>query len=100
MNVLHVPTIMKNLVLDRQIVEQGMHLVRFTHLGCFIEEEGKVIVHGHREGRMFNLNTNEVRIVLFTKGQKVESDIDLWYKRFGHVNFPANEEHCFLLAEI
>ena len=49
---------------------------------------------------MFNLNTNEVRIVLFTKGQKVESDIDLWYKRFGHVNFPANEEHCFLLAEI
>ena len=90
MNVLHVPTIMKNL--DRQIVEQGMHLVRFTHLGCFIEEEGKVIVQWHQEGRMFILNTNEVGTALFAKGQKVESDIDLWHKRFGHVNFPRLRE--------
>ena len=39
MNVLHVPTITKNLVSIGQIVDQGMQ-VRFTHLGCFIEEEG------------------------------------------------------------
>ena len=39
MNVLHVPTILKNLVSVRQIVDQGMQ-VRFTHLRCFIEEEG------------------------------------------------------------
>ena len=39
MNVLHVPTITKNLVSVGQIVYQGME-VRFTHLGCFIEEEG------------------------------------------------------------
>ena len=39
LNVLHVPTITKNLVLVGQIVDQGME-VRFTHLGCFIQEEG------------------------------------------------------------
>ena len=38
MNVLHVLTITKNLVSVGQIVDQGMQ-VRFTHLGCFIEEE-------------------------------------------------------------
>ena len=39
MNVLHVPTITKNLVSVGQILDQGMQ-VRFTHLGCFIKEEG------------------------------------------------------------
>ena len=42
MNVLHIPTITKNLVSIRQIVDQGMQ-VRFTHLWCYIKEEGKVI---------------------------------------------------------
>ena len=50
MNVLHIPTITKNLVSVRQIVDQGMQ-VRFTHLGCFIEEEGRVIAQGRRDGR-------------------------------------------------
>ena len=86
MNMLHIPTITKNLVSVGQIVDQGMQ-VRFTHLGCFIEEEGKVIAHWHQEGRMFILNTNDVGMVLFTKGQNVKSDIDLWHKLFGHVNF-------------
>ena len=50
MNVLHVSTFTKNLVSVRQIVDQGMQ-VRFTHLGCFIEEEGRVIAQGRRDGR-------------------------------------------------
>ena len=45
MNVLYVPTITKNLVSVGQIVNQRMQ-VWFTHLGCFIEEEGQVIVEG------------------------------------------------------
>ena len=36
---------------------------------------------------MFILTTNEVGSAMFVKGQKVESDIDLWHKQFGHVNF-------------
>ena len=59
MNVLHVPTITKNLVSVGQIVDQGMQ-VRFTHLGCFIEEEGQVIAQGRRDGRMFILDTNDI----------------------------------------
>ena len=87
MNVLHISTITKNLVSVGQIVDQGMQ-VRFTHLGCFIEDEGKVIAQGRREGRMFILDRNQTGTELFSKGQKVELDIDLWHKRFGHVNFP------------
>ena len=86
MNVLHVPTIMKNLVSFGQIVNQGTQ-VRFTNLGCFIEEEGQVIAQGRRDGRMFILDTNDVGTAMFAKGQKVELDIDLWHKRIGHVNY-------------
>ena len=78
MTVLHVPTITKNLVTVGQIVDQGMQ-VRFTHLGCFIEEEAQIIVQGHRDGRMFILDTNDVGTTLFVKGQKVESDIGFWH---------------------
>ena len=77
MNVLHVPTIMNNLVSVGQIVDQGME-ARFTHLGCFIEEEGRVIVQGRRDGRMFILDSTNGGIAMFVKGQKAESDINLW----------------------
>ena len=69
-----------------QIVDQGMQ-VRFTHLGCFIEEEGRVIAQGRRNGRMFILDSSDGGTAMIAKGQKVESDIDLWYKRIGHVNY-------------
>ena len=80
MNVLHVPTITKNLVSVGQIIDQGMQ-VRFTHLRCFIEEEGQVIAQGRRDLRMFILNSSYGGTAMFAKGQKVESDIDLWHKR-------------------
>ena len=72
MNVLHVPTITKNLVSVGQIVDYGMQ-VRFMHLGCFIEEEGQIIVQGRKDMRMFILDTNDVGTTLFAKGLKVES---------------------------
>ena len=59
MNMLHVSTITKNLVSVKQIVNHGMQ-VRFTHLVCFIKEEGPIIVQGRRDGRMFILDTNDV----------------------------------------
>ena len=45
--------------------------LQFTHLGCFIAEEGKFIAQGHREGRMFILEANEVRTAMFARGKKV-----------------------------
>jgi hypothetical protein len=87
-NVLHVPTITKNLVSVGQIVEQGMQ-VRFNYNGCFIEDGGKLIVRGHKEGRMFILDTNNVFSAMYTRGQKVDTDIDLWHKRFGHGHRPV-----------
>ena len=84
MNVLQVPTITKNLASVGQIVDQGM-LVRFTHLGCFIEEEGRVIAQGRRDRRMFILDSSDGGTAMFAKGRKVESDIDLWHKRISHV---------------
>ena len=86
MNVFHVLTITKNLVSLEYIVDQEMQ-VCFTHLWCFIEEEGQIIAQGRREGRMFILDRNAVGTALFIKGQKVESDIDLWHNQIGHVNY-------------
>ena len=84
-NVLHVPTIKKNLMSVGQIIDQGMQ-VRLAHIGCFIEEEGQIIAQGCREGRMFILDNNDVRTAMFVKGQKVKSDIDLRLTWIGHVN--------------
>ena len=86
MNVVHVQTITKNLVLVRQIVDKGMQ-VRFMHLGCFIKEEGQVIVQGRKDWRMFILDSSDGGTTSFAKGRKVESDIDIWHKRIGHVNY-------------
>ena len=41
---------------------------------------------------MFIFETNDVGTAIFAKGQKLELDIDLWHKRFGHVNFPRLQE--------
>ena len=57
------------------------------HLMCFIEGEGQIIVQGRRDGRMFILNTNDVSIAMFAKGQKIEPGIDLWHKWIVHVNY-------------
>ena len=43
-NVLHVPTITKNLVSIGQIVKQGMQ-VRFNNDRCFIERGEQVVAH-------------------------------------------------------
>ena len=88
---LHVSTITKNLVSVEQIVYQGIQ-VWFTHLKFYIEEEGQIIVQGRREGRMFNLDTNDVDITLFVKGEKVNSDIDLWHKGISHINYQRLQE--------
>ena len=85
-NVHHASTITMNLVSVKQIIDQGMQ-VWFTHHGCFIKEEGEIIVQGRREGRMFIFKTNDVGNTMFDKGQKVESDIDMRHKRIGHVDF-------------
>ena len=89
-NVLHVPTVTKNLVLVGQIVEQGTD-VRFNNDGCFIEKEGELVAHGRREGRMFILESNEVNLAMFAKGLKVKTDLKLWYKRIGHINLQKHK---------
>ena len=58
-NVLHVPTIMKNLVSVGQIMEKGMQ-VRFNNGGCFIEKKGRLITKGCGEGQRFILDLDEV----------------------------------------
>ena len=44
-------------------------------------------MQGRRDARMFILDTNDVGTTMFAKGQKVESDINLWHKQIGHVNY-------------
>ena len=84
-NVLHVPTITKNLVSVDQIMEQGTQ-IRFNNEGCFIEKDDRLIAKGRREGRMFILDSNEVKSAMYAKGLKTETNIELWHKRIGHIN--------------
>ena len=84
-NVLHVPTITKNLVSVGQIVEQDME-IRLKNGGCFIAKDGQLIARGWREGRMFILDSNEVKSAMYAKALKTERNIELWHKRIGHIN--------------
>ncbi len=70
-------------------MEQGLQ-VTFNPNGCFVENmknQGKLIVKGERNGRMFTLYVNmpQVNSMLFTHG-KGAGDIGIWHKRVGHVN--------------
>ena len=60
--------------------------VQFNQEGCFIEDKGQLIARGYREGRTFILNTSEVKSAMYAKGLKIESNIDLWHQRTGHLN--------------
>ena len=43
---------------------------------------------GTKRGGCSSSRQMKVKTALFAKGQKIESDIELWHKRFIHVNFP------------
>ena len=60
-NVLHAPSITKNLISVGQMIEQGLQ-VKFTIVGLFIEEfkeDGCIIAKGKKVGKMF---TRQFRI--------------------------------------
>jgi hypothetical protein len=74
-DVLDVPTITKKLVFIGQMVEQGLQ-VTFNYNVCFVEDvnnQGKLIAKGERNGRMFTLDVNmpELNSMLFTHGKGV-----------------------------
>jgi hypothetical protein len=74
-DVFYVPTIIKKLVLVRQMVEQGLQVI-FNLNGCFVEDmknQGKLIAKWKRSGQMFTLDVNmhEVNSMLFTHGKGV-----------------------------
>ena len=63
-NILHVPTITTNLVSIGQIIEQGMQ-VRFDQGGSLIEKKGRLIARSRRRGRMFILDSHEMKSAMF-----------------------------------
>ena len=36
---------------------------------------------------MFILDSNGVKSAMFTKSLKVDTDLEMWHKRIGHINF-------------
>ena len=89
-DVLHVPTITKNLVSVGQMVEQGLQ-VQFNEHGCFVEDfkdKCRLVAKGNRVERMFTLNVNMSRkgMAMYAQGAGVIADVDIWHKRIGHVN--------------
>ena len=71
-DVLHVPTITKNLVSVGQMVEQGLQ-VRFNEHGCFVKDfknKCRLVAKGNKNGRMFTLNVNvpKVGMAMYAQG--------------------------------
>ncbi len=71
------------MVFVSQMVEQGLR-VKFNPNGCFVEDmknQGKLIIKGERNGRMFTLDVNmpKVNFMLFTHGKGV-GNIGIWHK--------------------
>ena len=60
--------------------------VRFNQGSCFIEKEGRLIAHGRRKGRMFILDSQEIKSAMLAKGTKVNTDIELCHKRIDQIN--------------
>jgi hypothetical protein len=52
-----------------------------------MKNQGKLIAKGERNGRMFILDVNMLKVnsMLFTHGKGV-GNIRIWHKRVGHVN--------------
>ena len=89
-DVLHVPTITKNLISVGQMVERGLQ-VRFTQKGCFVEDprEGFMLVaKGKKQGRLFTMEVknSDANKMCFAYDNKKIAKIELWHKRIGHVN--------------
>ena len=71
-NVLHIPTITKNLVSIKKVVEQGMQMW-LDQWGYFIKdfkEKTQSIAHKRGEGLMFILSDNILKSATFTKGKR------------------------------
>ena len=89
-DVLHVPTITKNLASISQMVEQGLQ-VQFSEHGYFVEDfkdKCGLVAKGNRVGRIFTLNVNMPRkgMAMYAQGAGVIADVDICHKRIGHVN--------------
>ena len=89
-DVLHVPTITKNLVSVGQMVEQGLQ-VRFNEHGYFVEgfkNKCRLVAKGNKNGQMFTLNVNmsKLSMAIFAQGARVIANVDMWHKWIGHVN--------------
>ena len=81
LDVLHVPTITKNLIFVGQMVEKELQ-VRFTQRGSFVEDPSKgfkVIAKGKKEGRMFTMDVDSSNShkFCFTHDNKKIAEIDL-----------------------
>jgi hypothetical protein len=71
------------------MVEQSLQ-VTLNPNKCFVEDmknQGKLIVKGDSNGRMFTLDVNTLKVnsMLFTHGKRV-GDIGIWHKWVGHVD--------------
>ena len=106
--VLHVPTITKNLIFVGQIVEKG-YQVRFTSKGCYVEDprkQFKIIAKGTKQDRLFTMEVkmHDSQVMFVSHDNKSIAQLDLWHKRLGHVNVQklkqCNMEMLFMDCQI
>ncbi|MCO5583616.1 hypothetical protein L7F22_037529 [Adiantum nelumboides] len=84
-NVLLVLGITKNLISVGQIVEKGYE-AKFNKDGCYVKnDQGKVVAHGEKNGRLFKLKMNATHNANLSSHSS-SSSLILWHKRLGHIS--------------
>lgn len=81
--VLFVPGLYTNLFSVKRVTERGMEVV-FGKDCARIVRNGEVVCTAKRNGRLYELNVNVVKMSTAMIGE-AESQLSLWHRRFGHI---------------
>ena len=84
--VLFVPDIKKKLLSLSTVTERGT-AVKFNEKNCTIIIDGKVLSIGHRDGKLYRLNTEENNVACAYSMEGESSNLQLWHYRYGHLGY-------------
>ena len=85
-DVLYVPKILRNLLSLPTMTQRGAE-VRFKEDVCIVISNEQTLHIGHKDGKLFKLNTEEVCVAYFATPRAPDNSVKLWHERFGHLGY-------------
>ena len=84
--VLFVPDIKKKLLSLSTVTERGA-TVKLNKENCTIIIDGKMLSIGHRDGKLYRLNTDKNNTACGYSLEGESSNMQLWHFRYGHLSY-------------